>query len=78
VIPNLAINTPLVGIMRFEKPSPGIKASTAVCLEIFSRSEGGTIKGMVTSACPDAEGIKSFNTAWKKNIPEATRVTGKC
>jgi hypothetical protein len=32
-IPNIAINTPLVGIMRFEKPSPGMKASTADCLE---------------------------------------------
>lgn len=60
-IPIIAINTPFVGMIMFEKPSPDIKASTAVCRVMPNKSAKGTIKGIETIACPDAEGIKKFS-----------------
>jgi len=59
-IARTAISVPEVGMIWFENPSPHVKANTAVCLVIPSRSESGAIKGIVTAACPDPDGIKKF------------------
>jgi hypothetical protein len=44
-----------------DKPSPKIKASTAVCLVSPRRSANGVMMGMETRACPDAEGMKKLS-----------------
>ena len=59
-IPKIAINSPFVGMIIFENPSPNTYASTEVCRVTPIRSASGTIKGIETNACPDAEGIKKF------------------
>lgn len=50
---SIAINTPLVGIIILDNPSPSINASTAVCQDMPNRSDIGVIKGMETRAWID-------------------------
>ena len=57
-IASTAIKMPDVGITIFENPSPQVNAKTAVCLVIPIRSDRGAIKGIVTAACPEPDGIK--------------------
>ena len=47
---NTAIRIPEVGIIIFEKPSPQVKAKTAVCLVMPTRSAKGAMSGIVTAA----------------------------
>ena len=77
-IPRMAINTPLVGMIMFENPSPDVKANTAVWRVIPNKSAKGTINGIETIACPEAEGIKKFNSVWKKYIPSTAIIFGIC
>ena len=56
-----AIKMPDVGIIRFENPSPQVKAKTAVCRVTPTRSDNGAMSGIVTAACPEPDGIKKFN-----------------
>ena len=58
---NTAIRIPEVGIIMFEKPSPQVKAKTAVCRVMPSKSAKGAISGIVTAAWPEPDGIKNFN-----------------
>ncbi len=46
----MAIKTPDVGIIEFEKPSPQVNAKTAVVLLNSKASANGTIIGIVTAA----------------------------
>ena len=58
--PKQAINTPLVGNMAFENPSPNWKIKIDVCGVIPTNSPSGAIIGIVNAACPEPDEIKKL------------------
>ena len=60
-----------IGSTEFENPSPSWKASTAVWRDMPTKSETGTISGIVTAAWPVPDTITQFINDWHKNIPTA-------
>lgn len=75
-IPKHAINTPDVGKIAFEKPSPNWNINTVVCLDISSKSPNGANIGIVNAACPDPEITKKFINIWTGNITHAASNDG--
>ena len=57
----MAIKIPLVGMIMLLKPSPEVKANTAVWRVMPSMSDSGAISGMLTAAWPDPDGISRLS-----------------
>ncbi len=65
----MAIKMPLVGMIELLKPSPQVKAKTAVWRVMPRVSESGAINGMVTAAGPLPEGLSRLRVDSKPNMP---------
>ncbi len=73
----MAIKTPDVGMIVLENPSPQVNANTAVVLLSSKTSASGAIKGIVTAAWPEPDGIKKLSVLWKTSMPWAAKTLWK-